>query len=571
MLRAMRRSWPVFLILVSCSEKRPPPAPAAPPKPAAPAPAAPAAAPADLADEGTLRITRFGRPAGEETFRIVPTAAGREIVTRTVLRGAGGEVTVDGKLVVDADHEPQSGTFTVTAKEGKREEKLERKDGKLQLVTAGAEPLVDSGRSDLFIENLVVSHLAPLCALSGTAEKQLAIFPGTRLTVSARAPLEFDLERGKRTLDVLAFHVPGAAVVELACDGKKLAIVRQPSVGVVTTRVGYEEMAAVLAEAENRKPRLPAGVEELDRQVGSPVAGGAQLDCSLMLPAERKSPLPGVVLTNLQGPHDRDGDTVGAGGIKVALLKHVAIALALSGVASLRCDDRGVGHSGGSMNGMSLGALAADVAVQVAVLRAEAGLDPKRVGIVGHGEGATLAQLVAAQDPGIPAIGLLAPMGRTLDQITLDQRAAEMRRVGAKDADVRAERKKMAQLFAAIRTGKPPPKGTPNEMVTELAPIVPYLAGHFRHDLAGTARKVKASVLIAHGEKDALIPVSDARRLRGLYAKAGHRKVTFRTYPGLNHIFTPVKRDTVEDFADPELAVDMAFVGDLVMFLKSAL
>lgn len=560
MLRAMRRLL-LVLALAACTVTHPPPAVATP------APAkAPAAPPADAdVDQGTLRISAKGKPAGDETFRI----GKGEIVTRTTLRRGDVEVVVDGKLVLDDKLAPRSGTFTYSGKPGKREQKLERKDGTLQITSEGSPPIVDKGPSDLYVDNLIVSHLAPLCSIAGATEKELKIFPGMRLVVSARTPLQFDTKAGQRALDIIGFQVPGAAVVEVVCDGKKLAMVRQSSVQVVTVRDGYEEIAEILAEADDHKPKIPEGLSEVERTVRSP-ADGVSLSCSLVTPADRRSPLPAVVLLGAQGPHDRDEDTIGVGGMKTALLKHLAIALAQSGVASLRCDDRGVGQSGGAPLGAVLGVMATDVAAEVKALRAEPGIDGKRVGIAGHAEGATLAQMVAADDATVSALALLSPMGRTLDLVSLDQRDNEMRKLGVKDEVIKDEHKKMATVYAAIRDGKPPPKDTPDETVAALEPVVSYLASHFRLDLPFVVRKVKAKVLITHGERDAMVPASDGKRLRDLYQKSGH-KVTFKPYPGLNHVYTPVKRDTADDFADPELAIDMAFVGDVVTFLKASL
>src|SRR5688500_4531377 len=96
MLRAMRR-FLVLLAVAACSEKRPPPAAAAPSAQPAPAPAA-----ADPAvDEGIVRITARGKPAGEEKFRIVTEGPRREIATTTKLRRDDAEVTVEATLVTD--------------------------------------------------------------------------------------------------------------------------------------------------------------------------------------------------------------------------------------------------------------------------------------------------------------------------------------------------------------------------------------------------------------------------------------------------------------------------------------
>src|SRR5262249_36155167 len=148
------------------------------------------------------------------------------------------------------------------------------------------------------------------------------------------------------------------------------------------------------------------------------------------------------------GPEDRDDDTVGAGGVKMALFKHLAIALAQQGVASLRCDDRGVADSTGSLATSVLETLVAHTQAEVAALRAEAGIDPARIALVGHAQGGVVAPMVAEKDKGIKALALLAAYGRPLDQVSLAQRDADFRRAGYKENFIAKEHKRMESIYA---------------------------------------------------------------------------------------------------------------------------
>jgi uncharacterized protein len=49
-------------------------------------------------------------------------------------------------------------------------------------------------------------------------------------------------------------------------------------------------------------------------------------------------------------------------------------------------------------------------------------------------------------------------------------------------------------------------------------------------------RKVRVPVLILQGETDRQVPVSEARTLAGALRAAGNRRVTLRTFPGMNHL-----------------------------------
>jgi alpha-beta hydrolase superfamily lysophospholipase len=95
------------------------------------------------------------------------------------------------------------------------------------------------------------------------------------------------------------------------------------------------------------------------------------------------------------------------------LLARLADALAARGVASLRCDPRGCGSSAGAWEAVSLFTKIDDARDMLAAMRSHDALDLRRTGIVGHGEGATIALAVAVGDPAVGALTLIGPPARS--------------------------------------------------------------------------------------------------------------------------------------------------------------
>src|SRR4029079_15330588 len=102
----------------------------------------------------------------------------------------------------------------------------------------------------------------------------------------------------------------------------------------------------------------------------------------------------------------------------------------------LRCDDRGTGQSPGDFRRVTLDTEARDARAALGVLRAAAAGDPGAVVVIGHSEGAIVAPMFAAKPGGVRALALLAPPGRPLDAIIIDQEQASMRRFGFSRAEI---------------------------------------------------------------------------------------------------------------------------------------
>jgi hypothetical protein len=278
-----------------------------------------------------------------------------------------------------------------------------------------------------------------------------------------------------------------------------------------------------------------------------------------------------VLLLGGFGAQDRDGNSVGPGDSHLFFLAVLAAKLGEAGVATLRCDDRGAGQSTGDFRGVTLDTLARDARAALAALRREPAVDPARVAIVGHAEGAIVAPMVAARTSGVRALALMAPPGRPLDAIIIDQEQASMRRFGLSQAEIDANVAELHATYEAVRAGKRLPASLSPAERRGIAESATWLRSHFRHaPLAEAAALSRIPVLVTAGGRDVQIATADAEITRDAFLGGGNKLVTYRVYPDLNHLFAVSKSGSVADYFDPMAAVDPAFLDDLADFVVNA-
>ncbi len=137
------------------------------------------------------------------------------------------------------------------------------------------------------------------------------------------------------------------------------------------------------------------------------VSEGLKLAGTLTLP-DSPQPAPAVLLVVGSGMVDRDESHPK---LPIDVMRQLAERLAENGIASLRYDKRGVGASEGDFWTAGVSDNVTDAAAGIACLRSQPGVDPDRVYVCGHSEGATIAiRLAGAHEPIAGAI-LLAGVG----------------------------------------------------------------------------------------------------------------------------------------------------------------
>lgn len=224
------------------------------------------------------------------------------------------------------------------------------------------------------------------------------------------------------------------------------------------------------------------------------------------------TPMPALVFVHGSGCNDRD-ETIGPNKIFAQL----ANALSNSGYAVLRYDKRGCGKSGGSFPVRDR--LVRDALDAVAYLRAQPGIDPARIFVLGHSEGGELAPSVAIADGRLRGIVLLAPPAVPLEALLVQQtvRTASAAERPALEAKERAE-------IAAIAAGKRTGAGNA------------WLRSSFGIDPAALIARVPCPILIVQGGKDVQVLAADTPRLTQA-ALAAKRHVTVVMLPSDDHLF----------------------------------
>lgn len=307
------------------------------------------------------------------------------------------------------------------------------------------------------------------------------------------------------------------------------------------------------------KPPFPYRSEELT--VAS--APGVTLAGTLTLP-QGKGPFPAVVMITGSGAQDRDETILGHKPFAV-----IADRLTRDGIAVLRMDDRGFAKSTGDFASATDDDFAVDTAADVAFLRTRADIDPARIGLIGHSEGGIVAPKVAAKDPKIAFIVLMAGPGVPLADVLREQRVKLAPGMGVKPEMVARSQAIVDHAVLAMRGAKDEAdaharaiqviKAEGGDLVRSDAQadaIATQLSSGWMRDLLDydprpTLAKVKCPILALNGSKDGQVPPE--QNLPAIrQATRGNPDVTIVELPSLNHLFQTAKTGAVGEYADIE-------------------
>jgi uncharacterized protein len=275
---------------------------------------------------------------------------------------------------------------------------------------------------------------------------------------------------------------------------------------------------------------------------------------TLLVP-ESKKPVPVVLLIAGSGPTDRDGNSAILPG-KNDSLKMLAEGLAAKGIASLRCDKRGIAESAGAMTAekdLRFETYIDDAAAWATKLKK----DPRfsRLVIVGHSEG-SLIGMVAAQKGAASAYVSIAGLGRPADAVIRAQLMGQL------PPDLRAN---SDRILDALRNGSMTADVPPGLAALYRPSVQPYLISWFRYDPAAEIRKLRIPVLIVQGTTDIQVSVDDARALA-----AGKPDARLEIIDGMNHVMKKVEADQtrqIASYSDPSLPVDPRLVDAIAGFV----
>lgn len=182
-------------------------------------------------------------------------------------------------------------------------------------------------------------------------------------------------------------------------------------------------------------------------------------------------------------------------------LLRAAPGLLAAGLSVLLIDVRGHGRSD-RVDFMSMPRFAEDLEAAIAWLRARPGVDPDRIGLVGHSVGAGACLLAASRDPRVGAVVAIAAMAHP------------------------------AELIRSSRGLRPAPTLLASRVLSTIEDTIGHRFDAFAP--INTIRRVAAPVVVLHGDDDTTVPPRDAARLVDaaggtarlrLVPEAGHRAV----------------------------------------------
>lgn len=318
--------------------------------------------------------------------------------------------------------------------------------------------------------------------------------------------------------------------------------------------------AEALAPKRPQEPQPPFPYEVLEVGFENPGAG-VRLAGTLTIPTG-DGPHPAVVLISGSGPQDRDETVFGHRPFLV-----LADYLTRQGITVLRYDDRGIGESTGNFAVATTPDFASDALAAVAFLKARSEVNPAKIGLVGHSEGANVAPMAASQSDEIAFAVLLAGTGVTGRELLVMQAKAINRASGLSEAVIEQRAQVQGELLDVVMAAE-------NDSVaaerarTILAEagltgdaaegqvrslLSPWMKHFLSYDPLPELRELSIPVLALNGEKDTqvpptenLLPVEEALR------EGGNQDVTAEVLPGLNHLFQTAETGAPAEYAGIE-------------------
>ncbi|MGM0555057.1 MAG: alpha/beta hydrolase [Myxococcota bacterium] len=279
-------------------------------------------------------------------------------------------------------------------------------------------------------------------------------------------------------------------------------------------------------------------------------------------PETISEPLPAVLILHDSGPLGRDGIFHGALGlglpVEVAVYQELSEMFARNGFVVMRYDKRTCVQGGPVWCDYPreyvephrkhlANTLLKDSDQALSVLRKHAAVDPDRVSVLGHGQGAELAVMLSSRRP-VEALMLLAPSPYALDRLILHQTDFSLQHLRARRKSVgnttegdlldkqikalEASREKQKSTFEALRDGERVKEalGAPGET------WMSFFALH--REAMKSLKTLETPVLAIFGEADQDLPEDAAEQFQKLLNEDVYSEVLL--LDALSHVMVSV-------------------------------
>lgn len=356
--------------------------------------------------------------------------------------------------------------------------------------------------------------------------------------------------------DSIALKMPAMGIVytgRLSKEGNIVGKFNQAgmSFDLIFVREGSSKEGQIAVEhvpiKRPQEPELPFPYESVDvvfhnEQSGHKLAG------TLTLP-QGDGPFAAVILVSGSGPQDRNSEIFD----HKPFLVH-ADHLTRHGIAVLRYDERGVGQSEGNHNQATSMDLAEDVQAAYRFLVDHEKISQQQIGIIGHSEGGMIAPIVAAAEPDIAFIVLMAAPGIPIDELMLLQTKMVLHAQGANE-EAQAQAMQLNSKIYGILKDNSLNEAEARNAISSIASglensVTPWFRYFINFNPQDYLSKVKCPVLAINGGKD--IQVSAQENLAGIVSTmqtAGNDQVTTHVFDDMNHLFQTAESGNLDEYA----------------------
>lgn len=303
--------------------------------------------------------------------------------------------------------------------------------------------------------------------------------------------------------------------------------------------------------------------------------GNIYLAGTLTLP-KHGDPVAAVVLVSGSGPQNRDEEIAGHRPFAV-----LADYLSRRGIAVLRYDDRGVAQSEGKHAEASTADFADDAEAALRYLATIKGINPSKIGIIGHSEGGIVAPMVAQRNNQVAFIALLAGTGVDGGKVIVQQSIDIAKQSGASDEYLKSYSQDLQRVVdaAASANNLQEYRTTITELFRKTFKEEKVINQHLtqfgqkwifefmRLDPTVALKKVTCPVLALWGSKD--LQVSPQLNAPAVKSALSHNKrCQIEVLEGLNHLFQTATTGIPNEYYEIEetiAPVALKIIGDWVL------
>ena len=331
------------------------------------------------------------------------------------------------------------------------------------------------------------------------------------------------------------------------------------------------------------QPPFPYKVEEVsvkNTQDGITLAG------TLTLP-EKGNKFPAVVLVTGSGAQNRDEEIMGHKPFLV-----IADYLTRNGIAVLRCDDRGTAASQGDYASATNEDFAKDTEAALNYLRSRKEINTRKIGIIGHSCGGTIAFDIAAKDSNISFIISLAGAAVRGDSLMLKQVELISKSQGMPDPVWQTMKPSVRHRYSLLQQTDKSADEIRKEVYADVTRTMsaeqlkdlntvqqlsaqinsmtsPWYLHFMRYDPTASLKKIKCPVLALNGEKDIQVDADmNLAAIKQHISENGNKNVTIKAYPKLNHLFQTCEKGTLAEYGQLEETINPEVLKDMTEWIK---